>query len=381
MAHLALKTELSPKQKDYLQKIQTGAHSLLRIINDILDYSHIEAGQSKFDPMDFDLYSIIKDAVSTISQLAEEKGLVFSYEVDKNVPAYLTGDARRIGKILLILMNNAVKFTHEGLVSLHVSLMKEEDTRCTLSIEVKDTGIGIAADYQEQIFNPFSQVDYSSTRKYGGTGLGLALAKHFAQMMGGSIEVESTQAKGSTFCFTLPLEKQSSTALPKPKKTLNIMNIPHPQRIITQQSIAQTEVDGPRVLVVEDNVINQKMMLKLLGKLGHPAKVVENGRKAVDELQKTPYDLVLMDIQMPEMNGYEATYAIRNPQNNCINPQVPIIAVTANYMKADRKACLDAGMDDYLQKPLNPKMLLEKLRQWHPKKGSNSKRQKTTLSN
>lgn len=380
MTSILDKSDLTNEQSEFTSIIMKSAECLLGIINDILDYSHIEAGQSKLDTMDFDLYFLIEDAVNTISQTAEEKGLVFSYGVAEDVPAYLTGDARRIVKILRILMSNAVKFTHQGEVSLYVSLVQQEDTRCTLSIEVKDTGIGIAADHQEQIFNPFSQVDYSSTRKYGGTGLGLALAKHFAEMMGGSIEVESARMKGSRFSFTIALEKQSYMAPLITQKPFNITNNPRPQRIITRQSPAQAESDRPRVLVVEDNVVNQKVMLKILGKLEYPAKVVENGRKAVDELQKNPYDLVLMDIQMPEMNGYEATSAIRNPQTNCLDPQVTIIAVTANAMKTDRKACIDAGMDDYLPKPLNSKMLLEKIRQWYPESGS-ARRPRAAVAN
>jgi signal transduction histidine kinase/CheY-like chemotaxis protein len=379
MTSILEKSDLTHEQMEFVNIILKSSEGLLCIIDDILDYSNIEAGQSKVDSINFDLYSLLNGLVKNISPIAEEKGLIFSYQVDENVPAYLKGDARRIRKIVRFLTNNALKFTHQGTVSLHISLAEDGDTHCSLRIEVKDTGIGIAADHQEDIFNPFSQIDSSSTRKYGGTGLGLALAKHFAEMMGGSIEVNSAQGEGSIFRLTVPSEKQLSIPSQPSPKPAAIKRIPRLHRVIANQTPIAAGTDAPRILVVEDNVMNQKVMLKILGKFEYPAKVVDNGRKAVHELQEKTYDIVLMDIQMPVMNGFEATSAIRDPLNNCLDPQVPIIAVTANSMKADRKQCLDAGMNDYIRKPLNPKKLLKKIRQWHPK-GDSSDRRKTALS-
>jgi signal transduction histidine kinase/ActR/RegA family two-component response regulator len=364
MTSILQNSDLTNEQLEFSNIIMRSSEGLLCIINDILDYSHIAAGQSKLDSTDFDLFSLVNSVVKTISTMAEEKGLQFTFSVDENVPAHLKGDGQRILKIIKILMSNAVKFTHQGMISLQISMAEDRGNKCTLRNEVIDTGIGIATDHQTLIFNPFSQVDYSSTRKYGGTGIGLALAKHFTEMMGGSIEVKSTPGEGSIFCFTVPLEKQSFAAHPKPKISSVITKIPNPSHVIAQPPPIETGIDRPHILVVEDNIINQKVMLNILGKHEYHAKVVDNGRKALHELQKNAYDLVLMDIQMPEMDGFEATTAIRDPQNNCLDPQIPIIAVTANTTKADRASCLKAGMNDYLPKPVNSKKLMGKVKKW-----------------
>lgn len=365
MTSILLNTDLADEQAEFAQIIMKSAENLMSIINDILDYSHIHICNAKLDVVDFDLVSLVNDVVDKFSSKAKEKGLVFSHNVADNVPTLLRGDVRRIEKVIRILLSNAVKFTHQGAVSFQVALAENGNSHSTLRFDVKDTGIGIDPESKNPIFSPFCQADNSSTRRYSGTGLGLALAKHFAEMMGGHIGIESMPANGSTFRFSVQVKKQP--------------------RINTAAPTAQPAFDasltcGPKVLVVEDNPINQKVMLKILNTHGCRTQVVDNGRKAVLELCNNAYDVVLMDLQMPEMNGFEATGAIRNPLNKCINPQVPIIAVTANTMKEDRKKCLDAGMDDFFPKPVNPNALMEKVRQWYEKQRQDQ-RSKSSIPN
>jgi two-component system sensor histidine kinase/response regulator len=497
MAGILLDTPLNEEQLDFTRTITTSSRSLLRLINDILDYSNIEKGDLKLETNCFELSAVIDLISNTFQTQAGNKGLVFNCIVDESIPLFLKGDANRLKQIIEKLLDNAVKFTGKGEIFLHVSSDTANQTHCTLRFTVRDTGIGIPAERIEHIFSSFSQLDGSFTRAYGGTGLGLAMAKHLVEMMEGQIGVTSTPEKGSTFWFTARLELQK--AIPRLKQfqisdfkdkyilvvddgpidrmilegMLKSWDVPHasaesaqralarlhqaaaarkafdlviidkmmpdmngdelgqvirndavlhnlklvmctsearpefraklkaigfdafltkpvesnqlmnclrlvldpkpdpspgtrqPQGLITEKEIEAERLNAPKILVVEDNVVNQKIMMKILGARGYRVQATDNGRMAVIELGQRSYDVVLMDLQMPEMNGFEAATAIRNPDNGCLDPNVPIIAVTANTSEEDRLQCLDAGMDDYLPKPVNPGKLVEKIQHWH----------------
>jgi two-component system sensor histidine kinase/response regulator len=499
MTGILLDTPLNDEQLDFARTIMSSSRGLLRLINDILTFSDLEKGNLKLEIINFELPAAIESIVETFQAQAGKKGLVFNRLVDESVPLFLKGDANRLKQIIVNLLDNAIKFTSKGEIFLHVSVETANQTHCTLRFIVQDTGIGIPAERIENIFSSFSQVDGSFTRAFGGAGLGLALAKHFAGMMGGQIGVESIPEKGSTFWFTANLELQKAVPrlkpfqasdihdkhilvvadspidrmiiegmlrasgvshasaetaqralallhqaaaarksfdlviidwmmdgmnggelgeaikndavlqrikmimctseahpefrhrlksigfdafLTKPVESSQMMNclrlvlgpkpdpspeIQQPKSLITEKEIEAERLNAPNILVVEDNVVNQKIIMKILGARGYRVQATDNGRKAVIELGQRSYDVVLMDLQMPEMNGFEAAAAIRNPENGCLDPHVPIIAVTANTSEEDRLLCLDAGMDDYLPKPVNPRKLVEKIQHWHKK--------------
>jgi len=272
-----------------------------------------------------------------VAQAASRKGLSLSYEVEPHVPRYLMGDLTRLRQILVNLLGNAVKFTEKGFVRVDVSALPVEDSY-EIQFRVKDTGIGISQDRMSRLFQSFSQGDASTTRKYGGTGLGLAICKHLTELMGGDIWAESIPAQGSSFYFTI--QAQASEKLR-----------PQPQKDLLELSFDPSDHHIPkslRILLAEDNVINQKVAVRMLERLGYQAEVAADGREVLAALKRKPYDVVLMDVQMPEMDGLEATRRIR--RTPCHQPY--IIAMTAHAMKGDREECLDAGMDDYISKPV-----------------------------
>ncbi len=365
-------TKMTEEQQDYVNTIHASAQSLLSIIDDILDYSKIESGALDLQSVEFELPVVVGDLVESVSAKFKEKGLEFTHVLDTAVPTHIVGDANRLLQILNYLLDNAAKFTQNGDVFLHISLQQENDTYAIVRFRVKDTGIGIDPDRIDRLFGSFTQADISHTRKYGGTGLGLAISQHLVTRMGGDIGVVSSPGKGSEFWFTVKLKKQVGIAKRKPiiAHDFNSRRIlsGHPAWIATQTASA-AEKSGPRILIVEDNVINQKVTVKILDKYGYKTQVVTNGREAVDELGRNTYDAVLMDLQMPEMDGFEATKAIRDPSGDCLNPQVPIIALTANAQQETREKCLNAGMDDFLTKPVSPNELMYKIQQWIEKFG------------
>jgi PAS domain S-box-containing protein len=493
MTGLLLDTPLNAEQREYAETIRSSADALLTIINDILDFSKIEAGKMDLEKLYFDLRVTMDDTGDLLAIRANEKGLEFVCQVDPDVPSRVQGDPGRLRQILLNLTNNAIKFTHEGEVSIRVSLEDETDCDTLLRFTVADTGIGIPKDRVHDLFQPFIQADASTTRKFGGTGLGLSISKKLSEMMGGTIGVESVEGEGSTFFFTVRLSKQPSrveflqegsmdlshvralvvddnetnrrwlrtllcswgcrcedtqsarTALQKMQRgfldndpfnlVITDMQMPgmsgetlgarikshadlksaavvimtafgsrgdvarlesmgfsayltkpvkqsvlkdcigmifdkkigakqEDKTIITRHSVADAKKRRVRILLAEDNAINQKVALKLLEKLGYRADAVANGQEAVTALTSIPYDLVLMDCQMPEMDGYEATRRIRSADPSLINTEIPIIALTANAMEGDRDRCISSGMNDYLAKPFNPDALVDVLNKW-----------------
>ncbi|WP_300669833.1 cache domain-containing protein [Desulfoluna sp.] len=492
MIELLLDTRLTEEQREYAKTAQASGESLLSLINDILDFSKIEAGKLDLDILNFDLRAMLDDLVRMMALNAEEKKIEFICAPAPEIPSYLKGDPGRLKQILINLTGNAVKFTEKGEVSVHVELLEDTGQKVLLKFSVKDTGIGISPKKQPLIFKSFQQVDASTTRQFGGTGLGLTISKQLVGLMKGQIGVISQEGKGSHFWFTLPLDKQKTQPPPPPLTILKglrmlVVDDNHTnRRLLTSQltawgirsdavssganalshlTLAQTEgdpyrlaildmqmpeMDGEtlgrtirshsehketrlvmmtsmarrddakrmqeigfssylikpvrqkdlyealslvmeskpagdgtptlvppqvveeskrrteRILLVEDNLTNQKLALLLLKKMGFQAVAVANGKKALHALSETSYDLILMDVQMPEMDGHEATRRIRTPDSPVLNRTVPIIAMTAFAMKGDREACLNAGMDDYLSKPIRLAELSRVIDQWLP---------------
>jgi PAS domain S-box-containing protein len=342
MAELLLDTQLSAVQREFAHTIVHSARALLALINDILDFSKIEAGKVELEHADFDLPQMLDEVVRLIGVEARAKDLRLSAEVDPAVPRVVSGDPARLRQALLNLCSNAVKFTRRGEVAVSVKVLDRAPRSITLSFNVRDTGIGIPADRLEALFYPFSQVDASTTRRFGGTGLGLSIVKRLAELMGGRVGVDSREGVGSTFWF----EAQLAVPLPEPDNR-------HPQTspaVLLAPPEPLSERAGRRVLVVDDNVVNQKVARHFLGKLGYRADVVHDGREAVLAWQRGYYDLILMDCEMPVMDGYEATRQIRIHEGG--ERHIPIVALTAHAVSGAEIKCKAAGMDAYITKPL-----------------------------
>ncbi|WP_051283854.1 response regulator [Desulforegula conservatrix] len=492
MAGLLADSKLDAEQRDYTDNVQTSAEVLLSIINDILDFSKIEAGKLEFEKLDFDLRSTIEEMADLLAYRIQQKGLEFACHIHHEVPSMLVGDPGRLRQILLNLCSNSLKFTTTGEISIHVFLEEETESIALIRFEVKDTGIGIPRDKMDRLFKSFSQVDSSTTRKYGGTGLGLVISKKLVEMMKGKIGVDSREGSCSVFWFTAEFEKQPkdqddhleapvdmrskrilvvddnrtnleiifaymskwhfsfeicqdpldvfdilkkgveikrpysmaildymmpgmngedlgraikadgelnetklimltsysnrgdatrlqeagfSAYLPKPVKYHQLYDcitavfeqrpmtgeMRQKQRIITRHSLPEEIKRRVRILIAEDNPVNQKIGLRVLEKAGIRADAVSNGLEAIRSLEMIPYDIVLMDVQMPELDGISATRAIRSGEARVLNPDVIIIAMTAMAMKGDREECEKAGMNDYITKPVQPQAMLEKI--------------------
>ena len=492
MLELALDTPLTSEQRDYLQTSLQSAEALLTLLNDILDFSKIEAGKLELDSIDFNLRNTLEDVAYTMARRAQEKGLEIACLIHPDLTADLRGDPGRVRQILVNLVGNAIKFTHHGEIIIQAEPLEETETHVRVHFAVQDTGIGIAYDRQSAIFDRFTQADGSTTRKYGGTGLGLTICKQLVEAMGGKIGLESTPGVGSSFWFEINFPKQftrkrstgpltlgpanlleariliiddnqinrvvlkknvealgsrvdavtsgakglevlrnayrvgdpyhvvlldmqmpgmdgeqtaraiksdpavkdvkiiiltsmgqrgdaarlealgCSGYLLKPVKQQLLFDaiiavLGHQEQkstsLVTRHSVAEHKKQGLRILLAEDNPINQKLAVVLLQKAGYSVDAVENGAQALERVQMNPYSVVLMDVQMPEMDGFEATHRIRELEEGTVQ-HIPIIAMTAHAMQGDRERCLEAGMDDYVSKPLEPKVLFNVLDRW-----------------
>lgn len=345
------KTSLDTRQKDYLQTINVSARMLLGVINDVLDFSKIEAGKLSIENIDIDIRVLLDETISMFAASAEEKGIGLVCDIDPAIPANLLADSLRLTQILSNLIANAIKFTSEGEVRLEARLMSESSSRVSLQIAVSDTGIGISEQSLTKLFQPFAQADASTTRKYGGTGLGLTIARKLVEMMGGRLEVASKVWQGTCFTISLEFEKSSSAINDYGLRTDDVqLNI--------------KPLTGKRVLIVDDNNINRKLDQLLIEELGGDFDLAENGMQAVDAFSRRAYDLILMDVNMPVMDGIEATRRIRALEST--SHITPIIALTANALPGDKEKFIASGMDDYLSKPLNEKSLLNTLNRWFP---------------
>ena len=335
---LLLDTPVSADQSEMLESVRTSSDALLALINDVLDFSKLSAGKLEFENIDFDPHKTVAAALDMFSTAANLKGIELAASIAPDVPAALNGDPGRLRQVLCNLVGNAVKFTERGKVCLNLYVERQHDAGVTLAFDVQDTGIGFPPDALNRLFQPFTQADASMTRKYGGTGLGLAIASNLVSRMGGNLGVVSEPGSGSTFHFTINLKKGAPPAAEHP-----------PEAAKPPPAAAAHKL---RILLAEDNIINQKVALRQLAKLGYRADAVTNGCEALRALDQTPYDLILMDCQMPEMDGYQATAAIRQAEHAQPDRHVLIIAMTANAMDGDREKCEAAGMDDYLAKPV-----------------------------
>ena len=340
MTDLALDTELTPTQREYLHTVKNSAHSLMVILNDILDFSKIEAGKLNIETVEFVPRELVRDCLRSQQVRAEGKGLTLEYSLTGDIPAQLLGDPVRIGQVLTNLCDNAVKFTATGSVAVAVRTAPAPDEGFVmLHFSVRDSGIGIPSEKQQSIFEAFSQADTSTTRQFGGTGLGLTICARLVSLMGGRIWVESQPGLGSTFFFTVRAGRVVTKAVPPAAQS-----VPAP--------VEGTPATRLRILLVEDHPVNQKLASTILGKWGHTVIIANNGQEAVDQYQQGTWDLVFMDMQMPIMGGLDATRAIRQLES-LSGQRVPIIAMTANAMESDQQACIDAGMDDFVAKPFN----------------------------
>ncbi|TRX10122.1 response regulator [Flavobacterium gawalongense] len=337
---VVLKTDLSTKQKEYLNAIKISGDALIVLINDILDLAKVDAGKMTFEKTPFKMKSSISAMLHLFETKIQEKNLKLVKEYDSKIPDVLVGDPVRLHQVILNLVSNAVKFTTKGKITVSVNLLHEDDDKVILKFAVTDTGIGISNEKIGTIFENFQQATSETSRLYGGTGLGLAIAKQLIEPQGGSIRVKSTINEGSTFSFTLPFQKTNADAELE-KELIEL----------------ETEIKNIKVLVVEDIALNQLLMKTLLDDFGFARDIAENGKIAIEKLKEKDYDVILMDLQMPEMNGFEATEYIRNTMNSTI----PIIALTADVTTADLAKCKAVGMDDYLAKPVDERLLYSKI--------------------
>lgn len=353
MIDLTLDTKLQEDQRENLLVAKDAADNLLGLLNDILDLSRVEAGKISLESIEFHLQNVAASVVKGLSVMAKSKGLELELVIDKKVPLAVEGDPVRLRQIIINLLNNAIKFQHKGKIVLEIKVASpEKDGEVTLIFSIIDQGIGIPKNRQDKVFEVFTQAEDSTTRRFGGTGLGLAICRRLTEMMGGRIWVESEEGKGSTFSFTSNF------------KTLDVQRT----EVFLNEESGEFEVSdgdkqslkGLRILLAEDNIVNQKIALKILEKKGWTVLAVDNGQEAVDQVKSEKFDVVLMDAHMPILDGLEATRTIRNNEKET-GKHVPIIALTARAMQEDRKKCIDAGMDGYVAKPIDRKKLFEEI--------------------
>ncbi|RJG25874.1 CHASE domain-containing protein [Massilia cavernae] len=346
MSHLALKTVTNPKQRDYLEKIYHSSQHLLGIINDILDFSKIEAGKLNLEVLDFELDALMQNISGQLGDAAAAKGLSLEFDVAPGLSHQLRGDPLRLEQVLLNFTGNAIKFSESGVIRIGAHPAEERDGEVLVRFEVHDNGIGMSDEEMASLFQPFHQADTSTTRRYGGTGLGLVISKQLAELMGGQVGVESRPARGSTFWFTARLGIRASF--------LDAGQEPASQEVLD-------EIRGAYILLVEDNIFSQQVGQELLEEAGATVLIANNGSEAIDLMLKEHFDCVLMDVQMPVMDGFEATRLIRADRRLC---DTLVIAMTANAGKEDRERCLAAGMDEFIAKPIAPNVLFAVIAKW-----------------
>lgn len=345
MTQLLSGTVLTEEQQEYVDTIRDSADNLMVIINDILDLTKISAGRINIDEVDYVFADIIKNCIQINRFKATEKGLNLRFALDPRIDRVLAGDPFRLNQILVNLVGNAIKFTEAGDVSLTVHLLEETAGSVSLQFIIKDTGIGIDPEKLDTIFERFTQASSATTRKYGGTGLGLTITRQLIELQGGSIHVTSKPGQGSTFTFYLSIKKGAISPGEKPAEL---------------QQPNSASLAGIKILLVEDNLVNQKVAVKILSLQGASVTIANHGLEAIDQLTRGEYDIVLMDIQMPEMDGYETTRYIRTKMTGAFT-SIPIIAMTASALISEKDKCLVAGMDDYITKPFQAKALFEKI--------------------
>jgi len=336
------KRELGAQEKEYVKTIKMAGENLLAIINDILDISKIEAGMMSFEEHAFSVREILKSCHLMLMGRAQEKNLELTFVCNEDVPDFLLGDSSRLTQIIINLAGNAIKFTQKGIINIKATVLKKEGKNTFVEFSVKDTGIGIPQDKLEYIFERFSQAASNTTRKYGGTGLGLSISKQLVELQGGKLSVHSKLKEGSVFSFYIPY-KESFDVKPATEPIKKKYNM--------------EELGKLNILLVEDNKLNVLLILSLFSENNLKLKTVENGSEAIEKLKEGPFDIILMDMEMPVMNGYEATSMIRNEMKN----NIPIIAMTAHAMAGEKEKCLSLGMNDYISKPINASLLFEKI--------------------
>ena len=349
-------TELNAEQADIIEVIKESTASLLNVINDILDFSKIEAGKIDVEHLPFDLPAVVRSATLPFLGRVQEKGLKIKVLVHADVPRFVAGDPERLRQVLVNLVGNAVKFTHFGEIFVEAARVEQSSAGCKVRFAVRDSGIGIAAEALSQLFQPFQQADSSTSRKYGGTGLGLVISKSLVEAMQGEFGVQSIEGEGSVFSFVLPLDIAAEPSVLKP-----------PDHLSAQCSKINDDDGNPKILLVDDNEINRKFMNKLLESKKMRCDIAVDGCEAVRATQKKDYDLIFMDCQMPVLDGYTATQRIRELEAG--KKHTPIVAMTAFAMTGDAERCLAAGMDEYISKPVDVQELMRIIRKYSDRVG------------